>query len=358
MSNQDFDVYLARGSNLSQRYRAEATEKPGPALDSAILTASRRAPVPAETIHPQSWFKRWRIPLSVAAVMLLGVGVTLRTVMEETKSSAPPPAALPPAPVKPDENKSAAQSAAGVVMGGAANSSRATPAKAPAGVAEMKKDAGAETEKEISIDERATKPIPAAPPATSHDKAMTDAPSPTTNHSAAPKHDALERQAGSGSDARPPGPRNDLGKAKSVPMQEQDAMGVEPPPPPVAKRDDEAASRQREQAKPNAAESEMRAAPEPMPAEAPQAFPGDGPRLPEAHRPIVDGKTYRAEKAQANRDSAEKKQSAASESAEETPEAWLRRVAELRRVGRTDEANKELERFRKRYPEYPAPLEQ
>ena len=30
-----FDVYLARGSNLSQRYRIEATDKPGAALDSA-----------------------------------------------------------------------------------------------------------------------------------------------------------------------------------------------------------------------------------------------------------------------------------------------------------------------------------
>ena len=95
MSNQDFDVYLARGSNLSQRYRDEASDKPSQAIDSAILTASRRAPAPIAAIQPQSWFRRWRVPLSVGAVMLLGVGVTLRTVMQEATLSAPPPMTLP-----------------------------------------------------------------------------------------------------------------------------------------------------------------------------------------------------------------------------------------------------------------------
>lgn len=339
MSNQDFDVYLARASNLSQRYRDEATDKPGPAIDSAILTASRRAPVPLEVIQRPSWFKRWRVPLSMAAVMMLGVGVTLRTVMQETKSSAPPPMELPPAPAPatPIENKGAVEVPAGVVMGGAASSSTAAPASA--GDAEAKKEADAVVEKEILMDAPTVPPPLAAPPALSQDKAREVMPSPEPSVSAAAKRGIVEGRAGSGV------PVDDLEKSKSTPSQEQDANSA----PPLAKRDQEPLARQREPAKPSAAvESESRVVPgiaAPAIEAAPQAFPNDAPRLPEGHRPIVDGKTYRAEKAQSGH-------------YEDSPEAWLRHVAELRRVGRVDEANEELIRFRKRYPDYPAPTEQ
>jgi len=43
--------------------------------------------------------------------------------------------------------------------------------------------------------------------------------------------------------------------------------------------------------------------------------------------------------------------------AEEKPEAWLERIAELRRQGKHDEADKELAEFRKRYPDYKIPPE-
>lgn len=41
--------------------------------------------------------------------------------------------------------------------------------------------------------------------------------------------------------------------------------------------------------------------------------------------------------------------------AEEPPEKWLERIAELRRAGKHDEADKALEEFRKRYPDYKLP---
>ncbi len=336
MSNQDFDVYLARASNLSQRYRDEATDKPGPAIDSAILTASRRAPVPTEVIRPQSWFKRWRVPLSMAVVMMLGVGVTLRTVMQETKSSAPPPMALPPvpAPAKPIENKGAVEAPAGVIMGGAASSSTES-----AGVAEVKKESGSVIEKEILMDTPAASSQPVAPPVLPQDKAPPSMTLPESSVGAAPKRGIVESRAGNGA------PAGDLEKSKSVPLQEQEAMSAPPP----AKRDQEPLLRQRESAKPSApAESEERIVPgiaAPAIEVVPQAFPDGAPHLPEGHRPIVDGKTFRAEKAPGGH-------------YEDSPEAWLRHVAELRRVGRGDEANEELVRFRKHYPDYPAPTEQ
>jgi len=40
---------------------------------------------------------------------------------------------------------------------------------------------------------------------------------------------------------------------------------------------------------------------------------------------------------------------------EQTPEQWLERIARLREQGRDDEANKEMARFRERYPDYRIP---
>lgn len=85
-----------RDTGVSERYRALGREEPPPALDAAILAASRRRP------------RRWALPVSVAAVVVLAVGVTLRMQLEEpprpeevalapqvmdAPASAPPPAA-------------------------------------------------------------------------------------------------------------------------------------------------------------------------------------------------------------------------------------------------------------------------
>lgn len=55
-----------RDERLTRAYRALGGEEPPRALDEAILAASRRRPA------------RWRVPLSIAAVLVLAVGVTLR----------------------------------------------------------------------------------------------------------------------------------------------------------------------------------------------------------------------------------------------------------------------------------------
>jgi hypothetical protein len=55
-----------RDEKVTQTYRALGGEEPPRALDEAILAASRRSQ------------HRWRVPLSIAAVLVLAVGVTLR----------------------------------------------------------------------------------------------------------------------------------------------------------------------------------------------------------------------------------------------------------------------------------------
>src|SRR5439155_2381840 len=41
--------------------------------------------------------------------------------------------------------------------------------------------------------------------------------------------------------------------------------------------------------------------------------------------------------------------------AEESPERWLERIADLRKQGRDDEADQQLAEFKKRYPDYKIP---
>ncbi|MDQ2989183.1 MAG: hypothetical protein M3R60_08795, partial [Pseudomonadota bacterium] len=41
----------------------------------------------------------------------------------------------------------------------------------------------------------------------------------------------------------------------------------------------------------------------------------------------------------------------------DAPDAWLRRIAMLREGGKRAEADAELDRFKRRYPDYPLPAE-
>lgn len=85
---------------VGARYRALAREEPGADLDAAILAASRRA------LGRPSFTRRWGAPLSIAAVLVLAVGVSLRMQVESPgveyaepmKQAAPPAAQTAPAP--------------------------------------------------------------------------------------------------------------------------------------------------------------------------------------------------------------------------------------------------------------------
>lgn len=64
----------ARDAQVSGAYRALGRDEPPAALDVSILAASRR--------HRS----RWAVPVSVAAVVVLAVGVTLRGQLEQPKT--------------------------------------------------------------------------------------------------------------------------------------------------------------------------------------------------------------------------------------------------------------------------------
>lgn len=82
---------------LRRLYGALPREEPPPALDAAVLAAARRA------VARPSFARRWGAPISIAAVLVLVVGVTLEMQREEpgvetsVAPSAAPPAAAPDA---------------------------------------------------------------------------------------------------------------------------------------------------------------------------------------------------------------------------------------------------------------------
>lgn len=87
---------------VSAAYRALGAEEPPRALDEAILAAARRP-------H-RGWAKRWSVPVSLAAVVVLSVVMTLRIQHEQpapveekvlvAKTPSAPPAPAPAAPVQ------------------------------------------------------------------------------------------------------------------------------------------------------------------------------------------------------------------------------------------------------------------
>lgn len=72
---------------LLRRYRELSRDEPPPAIDAAILAASRRA------VASRPWSKRLAGPVSIAAVLVLAVGVTLNMQREQpgVEVAAPEP---------------------------------------------------------------------------------------------------------------------------------------------------------------------------------------------------------------------------------------------------------------------------
>jgi hypothetical protein len=74
-----------RDDKLERAYRGLAREEPPASLDEAILAASRRA------LTKPSFTRRWGVPVSLAAMLVLAIGVTLEMQHEQPGVEVAPP---------------------------------------------------------------------------------------------------------------------------------------------------------------------------------------------------------------------------------------------------------------------------
>ncbi len=73
--DRELDDFLAGRSELSRLYRDDAANVRAPAaLDAAVLAAAQTAAAVTGKPMTRRW-RRWRLPLSLAASMLVGIGV-------------------------------------------------------------------------------------------------------------------------------------------------------------------------------------------------------------------------------------------------------------------------------------------
>jgi hypothetical protein len=188
-----------RDPKLQAAYRALDAEEPPRALDEAILAAARR-PLAAARQTARSWTQRWSVPLSLAAVVVLSVVVTLRIQHEQ-------PGIEQPAPVRKEEQ--VARQAAEPIKPAADPDGPAAEsvARAPQQKSMPRKEAQAfpsSAQDRAVAESRVAEAAPASPAASSAPAPQMEAPALAKRADAAPEVGAM-----AGSVAPPPAPAAD-----------------------------------------------------------------------------------------------------------------------------------------------------
>jgi hypothetical protein len=312
---------------LDRAWRAEVTDEPSAGVDAAIRAAARRAvgagPRPAHT----PFSARWRVPLSLAAVVVVSVTVTLfiaerrehlpresAPLSSPGAQPAPPPSADPVSPAMPAV-PSAPPAEAQAARAGAHRPAASPPTDYRD---DASKDAAANSVEQGEADAREQGPSgrvaekealpnrpPAAPPA-SPKQTPAGAPAMLTEEAAEPAAKSRADAGGVGQVAGVPAP--DRGQADERVAADE---GLESTP--AAAGPD--GTRRRSAASPG-----MR----------PQSA---------APRPVDEASQPELLRAEAARD----------------PQAWIGEIRELHRAGKRAQAQRALEEFRRRYPDHALP---
>jgi len=324
MTNQsredsDLEALLARRSDVSLAWRAIPTDEPSAAVDDAIRAAARRAVSAGPQASRTSFAVRWRVPLAVAAVLVVSASLTLlvseekqhlpgMTPQDLPRAAAPPHAEPDAAPAKRDEEARQGGSSRAL-------SDRALPPEPTDKAERAGKASGA-------MDSAANKGAAPAPEATA-----------ITPEAAAPVPDRPTSASESGAPARNDSPSAATDARGRVELKEVLPSARELPAQPSAQ------SAAPEALAKHKFEQEKAV---PQPQEADSAMPAAPPaRVPP--------------QAQLRSRAAPAKQSPTEENL--APAAWIERILDLRREGKLKDAADSLEAFRRRYPDYPLPLE-
>lgn len=323
----DTDAAAAR---LAHAYRESAREEPPAHLDAAILAAARREVGAGPRKVRASFTRRWAMPVSIAAVVV--VSVSLVTLMREeggdTFLEAPRPAprtaqeaAKADAPAPADTASAVAKAPA------AAPPPRATDDAARRNTTGAGSGTGTAPTAAGLLDQPAPRAFPAAPPPAEtvlrKESATAERPASAPGMLAAPAPDARDRgpRTGSADVAQITEPdRQARSEQRGRDAGSEDALRRAAPmrAPEFAERESmAAASGETRQAAPAAKPAPAPARAQPPAAVAKSVLVRDLETLP--------------------------------------PQRWLEKIAELRREGRAADADELLAEFRKRFPDHPIP---
>ncbi len=279
---------------LGRLYRESAREEPPAHLDAAILAAAHRKVDARPRSIGSSWARSWRLPVSIAAVVVLSVSV-VTLMLEETDDE------LVPLRRKPD-----------TVSQGVAPEKMSSPAT----------------------------PVEPAPPAA--------APA-AGSRIEAPSQAEGQRPDTTGPGERPPSvgslPSTPAAEPVPAPAAAPDALAGVPPP-----------SSERRIAPPQTPSAKDRL-PQPAPSalRTPAAGPGEDRR-----QPALPARSGRAAAESAGTAAprptvALEKSALVTRFEDQPPDKWLEQITELRREGRSAEADELLAEFKKRFPDHPLP---
>jgi hypothetical protein len=89
IDDKGFEEYLNRGSAVSQQYRSLHEVEPPSHLDKDVLAQAQRA-VHSQTLQKSRRWKKWSVPVALAASTLIAMSIVLESGMQhEVTSSAP-----------------------------------------------------------------------------------------------------------------------------------------------------------------------------------------------------------------------------------------------------------------------------
>ena len=315
MSNVRHDD-IERDSKLSALYPLAGSDGPSPALDAAISAAAHRAVGARPRLAGSPFSRSWRVPLSIAAVVVVSVSVVILMREESPEVAQLTPAPVAGSPSKPDSGANELPKPASPPVAADSGVSPKPPQKAVPPAAD--RPAASEP---LAKRRAAPEAFPGATGARDADRAKPGR--------LAPKEQARSDVAAASKEARlkaaqaePARPAE--GKVQSLDVQSASTVaGGMQGAASAAKKESTAAAAGKDEEYRDAQRART-----PAPAAAPAA-------------------TLERQAAQ----------SADNLLAQTSlpPAKWLERIEDLRKQGKLDEARASLAEFKKRYPEYPLP---
>jgi hypothetical protein len=109
IDDKAFEEYLKRGSAVSQQYRSLHEVEPPMHLDKDVLAQAERA-VRSGTLHKSRHWKKWSVPVALAASTLIAVSIVLESGMQQEVTTSAPLAT--PMKAEADASQTAAANAA------------------------------------------------------------------------------------------------------------------------------------------------------------------------------------------------------------------------------------------------------